>query len=557
MLCKSYLLVGFALIAGAAGLAFPNTARSQDGIALTGKVTSAQEPVMEGVLVSARRDDSNITTTVVSNAQGIYAFPAAHLPAGHYALSIRAVGYMLDGPKTADITANGITTADLTLTTTSALANQLSNGEWLNSLPGDERTRTAMTNCVECHTLQRIVQSTHNAAEFLQVFARMGTYAPGSTPSFPQPLLAGGNNSNRSPMPKPIQQKMADYLAGVNLSNADSLEFALKPFPRLTGRSTHVIITEYDLPRQGAQPHDVVMDRDGMIWYSDFSHQMLGELDPATGKVTDYPTPTLRPDEPKGALDLELDPQGNLWLAMMYQAAILKFDPKTKKSTVYPVPKEWLNPTTQESMVSPQHDDVDGKVWTNNQDTHRVYRLDLASGKFEDLGQSIDKNGVQISAYGMPTDQQNDAYQLNFGGSLVGRVDAKTKQVAIWKTPLPFSRPRRGRVDADNVLWFAEYGANGIGRFDPKTGMIKEWLLPTPWDEPYDVVESKDGEIWTGSMLTDRVARLDPKTDQITEYQLPRSTNIRRVFVDDRGPRPVLWVGSNHGASIVKIEPLD
>jgi streptogramin lyase len=71
------------------------------------------------------------------------------------------------------------------------------------------------------------------------------------------------------------------------------------------------------------------------------------------------------------------------------------------------------------------------------------------------------------------------------------------------------------------------------------------------------VIKAKDGEIWTGSMLTDRVARLDPATDAITEYQLPRSTNIRRVFVDDRGPRPVLWVGSNHGASIVKVEPLD
>jgi virginiamycin B lyase len=58
-------------------------------------------------------------------------------------------------------------------------------------------------------------------------------------------------------------------------------------------------------------------------------------------------------------------------------------------------------------------------------------------------------------------------------------------------------------------------------------------------------------------MLTDHVARLDPKTDTITEYLMPRETNIRRVFVDDRGERPVLWVGSNHGASIVKVEPLD
>jgi hypothetical protein len=36
-----------------------------------------------------------------------------------------------------------------------------------------------------------------------------------------------------------------------------------------------------------------------------------------------------------------------------------------------------------------------------------------------------------------------------------------------------------------------------------------------------------------------------------------RTTNIRRIFVDETGLRPVVWVGSNHGASIVKVEPLD
>ena len=33
--------------------------------------------------------------------------------------------------------------------------------------------------------------------------------------------------------------------------------------------------------------------------------------------------------------------------------------------------------------------------------------------------------------------------------------------------------------------------------------------------------------------------------------------NIRRVFVDDCGARPALWVVRNHGTSIVKVEPLD
>jgi streptogramin lyase len=58
-------------------------------------------------------------------------------------------------------------------------------------------------------------------------------------------------------------------------------------------------------------------------------------------------------------------------------------------------------------------------------------------------------------------------------------------------------------------------------------------------------------------MLTDRVARLDIKSGQYTEYPLPHSTNIRRVFIDDSKAPGTLWVGNNHGGSIVKVEPLD
>jgi virginiamycin B lyase len=75
-----------------------------------------------------------------------------------------------------------------------------------------------------------------------------------------------------------------------------------------------------------------------------------------------------------------------------------------------------------------------------------------------------------------------------------------------------------------------------------------------PYFDPYDVVPAANGEIWTGSMLTDRLDRFNPTTGEWVEYLLPRPTNIRRVFVDSAG---AVWVGSNHGASIVKLEPLD
>jgi hypothetical protein len=58
-------------------------------------------------------------------------------------------------------------------------------------------------------------------------------------------------------------------------------------------------------------------------------------------------------------------------------------------------------------------------------------------------------------------------------------------------------------------------------------------------------------------MWTDRVTRLDPKISTFTDYLLPRETNIRRDFIDNSTSPVTFWVGSNHGASVLKLEPLD
>src|SRR3954467_6149582 len=82
---------------------------------LSGKVTSAEEGPMEGVLVSAKRAGSTITVTVATDAQGRYAFPAAKLEPGPYALRIRATGYDLEAPAAIDLAADKPAIADLKL----------------------------------------------------------------------------------------------------------------------------------------------------------------------------------------------------------------------------------------------------------------------------------------------------------------------------------------------------------------------------------------------------------------------------------------------------------
>jgi hypothetical protein len=53
------------------------------------------------------------------------------------------------------------------------------------------------------------------------------------------------------------------------------------------------------------------------------------------------------------------------------------------------------------------------------------------------------------------------------------------------------------------------------------------------------------------------VTRLNVKTGEMIDYLLPSKTNIRRVDVDKSVSPSRLWVGNNHGATLVKIEPLD
>src|SRR6266436_1043950 len=126
--------VGFLLLT--AWLAGTGDLAAQTGSpALTGKVTAGQD-ALEGVLVSAKRSGSNITVTVVSDKDGRYSFPAARLEPGQYSLRIRAVGYDLDNSNPVTVSADNPATADLALHKTDDLASQLTNAEWLASMPG-------------------------------------------------------------------------------------------------------------------------------------------------------------------------------------------------------------------------------------------------------------------------------------------------------------------------------------------------------------------------------------------------------------------------------------
>jgi len=267
---------------------FVAPATAQQGSALAGKVTSAADGAMEGVLVSAKREGSNKTVTVVSHADGRYSFPSDRLEAGRYAVTVRAVKYVL--PKhaaTVEIAAGKSAQLDLELTGANPLelALQMTDPEWLASYPIDDRTKWELfRDCSRCHTLRRPSMSTYNAEQLSWVLMRM-VYSAGSSPmrfQLPANMTPTWGRAEGG-VPSALQKRQAEAVASINLRSG-MWSYELKTVPRPKGKETDVVYTTWDLPAT-ARPHDTRIAADGMIWFNHFNDNAIGRLDPKTGDV--------------------------------------------------------------------------------------------------------------------------------------------------------------------------------------------------------------------------------------------------------------------------------
>jgi virginiamycin B lyase len=542
------------LAAGAAVMLFHPTTQpvwAQSQAALTGTVSSDAEGNMEGVVVTAKKPNSIVQVSVTTAAQGRYAFPEDRLDPGEYAISIRAVGYDISSPTKATVESEKTTTTDIKLKETKNLASQLTNAEWMMSIPGTEAQKATLLNCTGCHTLERVMRSTHDSDEWTQVITRMMGYGAVSQPIKPQPML----DATRAGTPEQYRQ-MANYLATINLSSVDHWQYGLKTLPRPKGQDTRAIVTEYDMVRPTTEPHDILVDKEGNVWYTDFGEMFIGKFDPKTLKLTEYPIKKFKDKAPTGLLSIAFDHTGKIWFDTMYQGSLGWLDPKTGEISYYPLPPEYNDDRLQLNFTG-LHYEVDGKVWTKSVGTQHIFRVDLASNKWErfhptDYLPSVKNAGI----YEVMADSKNNLWMAEFTEGHLGKIDAKTTEVTWYVTPTAHARARRMEIDEQDRILVTEYRTSKVALFDTNTEKFTEYSLPE-YTFPYRANFDKNGELWASTMSTDRVVRLDPKTGRTVQYLMPSDTNMRTVFVDNSTTPVTFWVGSNHDHRIVKVEPLD
>ncbi len=109
-------------------------------------------------------------------------------------------------------------------------------------------------------------------------------------------------------------------------------------------------IREFTLPHPDARPRRIALGADGRtIWYVDYSRGTLGRLDPRTGKVTEYPSPSGTQARPYA---MTSDDKGRLWYVETGPRPnrLVAFDP-AREAFVVDTPIGTDGPNTIRNMV--------------------------------------------------------------------------------------------------------------------------------------------------------------------------------------------------------------
>jgi virginiamycin B lyase len=289
-----------------------------------------------------------------------------------------------------------------------------------------------------------------------------------------------------------------------------------KPAGAVVPGPVKVSMKEWPVPTPGSRPHDPLAARDGSLWYTGQMANVLGRVDPKSGKIREYPLKTAH-SGPHGLVE---DAEGNIWYTGNTGALIGKLDPKTGAVTEYKMP----DPSAKDPHTPIF--DRNGILWFTVQSANRIGRLDPRTEEIKLLTPPTPNS----RPYGMAFNSKGTLFVVQFGTNSVAAVDPATLAIREYKLPDPGARPRRIAITSDDIVWYTDYARGYLGRLDPATGKVIEWQSPSgPKSEPYGISAIRDVLWYSESGTTpNTVVRFDPKTEKFQSWAIPGGGNIVR-----------------------------
>jgi virginiamycin B lyase len=333
---------------------------------------------------------------------------------------------------------------------------------------------------------------------------------------------------------------------------------ALSIFAALPATAAAPPFNEFPLPVANSQPRGITAGPDGALWFTEFIKQKIGRITTdAAHTLSEFPLPP--PPAPGGVplksgrqpRGIAAGPDGAIWFTEYTADMIGRIDPTTHAISEFAVP----TPLSQPRAIAAG---PDGAMWFTEFGTNKIGRIDP---KLATPGTS---NGITEfsptagSPRGIVAGPDNAMWFADDTGNAVGRIPMtatrQNPQITEFPVPTNLSSPRGIAVGPDGALWFAE-AVGKIGRIDPALATpgtsngITEVPVPTqvaaPGIGPDGIAAGPDHAMWFVELTAAQLGRIDATTHAVTEVPVP--TPASKPDSIALGPDKAMWFTESSG----------
>ncbi|HEX7026414.1 MAG TPA: lyase [Gammaproteobacteria bacterium] len=254
-----------------------------------------------------------------------------------------------------------------------------------------------------------------------------------------------------------------------------------------------VDIKEWKVP-YGGQPRDPFAAGADEIWFVGQAGHYLARFTPSSGEFFKRDL-----GDKAGPHNLIVGKDGIVWYAGNLKGYIGRYDPKTDKITKIAMPNpEAKDPHTLVFDQDQKH------IWFTVQWGNFVGRLTVADLTVDLIPVPTPKArpyGIKMAPDGVP-------WAVLLGTHKLAAVNVQALKVVEHELPNRNARPRRLEITRDGRIWYADYGRGTLGLYNPNAAadqqLFMEWPLPGGEDaRPYGMAQDKHDRIWvvtTGKM---------------------------------------------------------
>ncbi len=238
-------------------------------------------------------------------------------------------------------------------------------------------------------------------------------------------------------------------------------------------------IEEYSIPTPASAPLAIVVDNNGVVWFTESNASKLARFDPVSREFTEYPVPWV----------------GDMWgLAFDHSGGV------------------WFTQYSGKGSVNPGGSIVLGGSGS-------LVRFDSIRKNFT----SINIPTVGSFPMRLVVDGQNRVWFTEFLGNKIGVYDQAKNQLTEYPVPTNESGPADLTLGRNGDLWFTESYAMSLGEFFPQNQSFIEYPIGYNTESqvigsPVGLAQDDQGNVWVADHGGSWILEFNPETRAIIKY---------------------------------------